>query len=321
MQALITGGAGFIGSHLADALIARGDSVVCVDDLSLGTDENIKHLGSNPRFRFEQLDVNNIERMGQILAKERIETVFHLAANSDILKGSKTPTIDLERTFTTTFSTLEAMRQAGTKNMVFASSSTVYGERLGKLAEDSGPLLPTSLYGAAKLASEAYIAAYCENFGMKAWINRFPNVVGDRSTHGVIFDFLNKLERNPRQLEILGNGEQCKPYLYVKDLVDGLLFTFQNAIEKINVYNLAPEDGIKVRRIAEILVEELGFPNVKFKFTGGDRGWVGDVPRFEYDLTKVHRLGWKAQRSSEEAIRHAVKMLIEERAAKPQGSE
>ena len=320
MQALITGGAGFIGSHLADALIARGDSVVCVDDLSLGTDKNIRHLGSNPRFRFEELDANNIERMGQILAKERIETVFHLAANSDILKGSKTPTIDLERTFNTTFSTLEAMRQAGTKNIVFASSSTVYGERPGKLAEDSGPLLPTSLYGAAKLASEAYIAAYCENFGMKAWINRFPNVVGDRSTHGVIFDFLNKLERNRQELEILGNGEQCKPYLYVKDLVDGLLFTFQNASEKINVYNLAPEDGIKVRRIAEILVEELGFPDVKFRFTGGDRGWVGDVPRFEYDLTKVHRLGWKAQRSSEEAIRHAVKMLIEERAAKPHGS-
>ena len=172
---------------------------------------------------------------------------------------------------------------------------------------------PISLYGAAKLCSESYISAYCHNFGIRAWICRFPNVVGDRSTHGVIFDFVRKLNRDPKRLEILGDGRQHKPYIYVKDLVSGILFCWQNSHETLNVYNLGVDSETTVTEIAEIVVDEMGLKDVELAYTGGDRGWKGDVPFFAYDLTKVHTLGWSASRTSNEAVRHSVRMFLANR--------
>ena len=308
---LITGGAGFVGSHLTDYLIKENNKIVCVDDLSLGKEENIKHHKDNPLFEFIKLDILKKEKLNEIFKENKFDCVFHLAANSDIEAGSKNLSIDLEKTFMTTFNVLECMKNNNVKQIVFSSTSAVYGELNKKLDEDAGPLFPISFYGASKLSSEAYISAFCENFDIKAWIVRFPNVVGERTTHGAIHDFIKKLEKNRKELIILGDGKQKKPYLYVKDLVEGLLFVWKNSDEKINYFNLGVNSSTTVDKIAEIVVKHMGLKNVKFNYTGGDRGWVGDVPRFNYDISKINRLGWKAKRTSDEAVELAVKSELE----------
>ena len=197
------------------------------------------------------------------------------------------------------------------KRIVFSSSSTVYGETPPiPLSEDYGPLLPISVYGAAKLASEGLISSFCHTFDMQAWIFRFANVVGSRCTHGVIFDFINKLRKNPEELEILGDGRQRKSYLYVSDCVDGMLFGFENAKDQINLFNLGSDGATEVNRIAEMVVDEMKLGDIKFKYTGGKRGWKGDVPRFQFDISKIKKLGWKPKYNSDEAVRKAIRDLI-----------
>ncbi len=306
MKILVTGGAGFIGSHLCDTLISQGHQVVCVDDLSLGREENIKHNSRTPDFLFIKLDINNAEELEKVFSDNRFDCVFHMAANSDIQMGATYLSVDLEKTFMTTFNVLEKMKVHGVKQLVFASSSAIYGELDTVLSEDVGPLFPISFYGAAKLSAEAYISAACENFGIQAWIMRFPNIVGERSTHGAMFDFINRLTENPAELTILGDGTQIKPYLYVADLVDALIYAWSHATDQLNFFNVGVESATDVTTIAEIIVEEMGLKDVSLKYTGGDRGWVGDVPHFRYDLSKIHKLGWKAKRSSDEAMRLAV---------------
>jgi UDP-glucose 4-epimerase len=310
MNILVTGGAGFIGSHLIDVLLEDGHTVVCVDDLSLGTEENIRHHYANPRFAFVKLDVLQTSLFNKVFAQHHPEHVFHMAANSDIQGGSANVSLDLEKTFMTTFATLQCMQKNNVQNIVFASSSTIYGEQEKALDEDTGPLFPISFYGAAKLSSEAYISAFCEQHGMKAWIFRFPNVVGGRATHGALFDFVSRIRANPVRLVILGDGTQHKPYLYVKDLVEGILFGWQRSREKINYFNLGVNSSTTVTRIAEMVVEEMGLAKVEFTYTGGSRGWIGDVHTFKYSLAKINALGWKAQRSSDEAVRLAVKAVL-----------
>jgi UDP-glucose 4-epimerase len=317
MKILVTGGAGFIGSHLIDALLTDHHEVVCIDDLSLGTLDNLRHLSSNSHFRFEKLDLNQEEKLMAIFLLENFEVVFHMAANSDIQSGAKSPIIDLNKTFLTTFHVLECMRKAQVKKLVFASTSAIYGELKTPLHESIGPLFPISLYGAAKLSSEAFLSAYGENFGIQNWIFRFPNVIGFRSTHGAMFDFMNRLKKNPLELAILGDGTQSKPYLYVEDLVEGILFGWKKAKERLNCFNLGVSSTTKVSEIAEIVVGELGLSGVKFQYSGGDRGWVGDVPQFEYDLSKINALGWTAKHTSNEAVRLAVKAEIANRRKQP----
>lgn len=309
MNILITGGAGFIGSHLDDALIARGNNLTAVDNLLLGRKENIEHLIGNPNFRFIEADLLDIEEMRAIFSKGKFDMVYHLAANSDIQKGGKDPMVDYDLTFNTTFNVLQLLKEFEIKKFFFASTSAIYGETYDVLNEDYGPLKPVSNYGAGKLASEAFISAFSSTYGIQTWITRFPNVVGERFTHGVIYDFIKKLRNNPEELEVLGNGEQCKPYVYVKDLVEAILYVIDNAEEKYNVYMIGSDSRTKVKEIAAMVIEEMGL-NAKIRYTGGDRGWVGDVPEFRYDLTKINKLGWSAPHNSNESVRLAIQKAL-----------
>jgi UDP-glucose 4-epimerase len=313
MKILVTGGAGFIGSHLCDALIGEGHNLVCVDDLSLGRISNITHLTSLPAERFQLIEIDILDRtrFPKVVETTRPDVIFHMAANSDIPRGLTDPETDLKKTFLTTIEVLLAMKESAVKRLVFASTSAIYGELDAPLTEDVGPLQPISLYGAGKLGAEAFISAFSACFGIQSWIFRFPNVVGERATHGAMFDFINKLELNPSELVVLGNGSQSKPYVYVKDLVRGILFGWVNSGNPLNCYNLGVESTTTVRTIAEIVRDEMGLPEASIRYTGGDRGWVGDVPHFRYDLTKIHHLGWRAEMTSDQAVRAAVRAELD----------
>lgn len=309
MNILVTGGAGFIGSHLVDALIERGNDITVVDNLVLGRKENIAHLLDYSRFQFVEADLLDMPKMCQVFTEGKFDMVYHLAANSDIQKGGKDPIVDYKQTFNTTFNVLQLMKKFEIKKLFFASTSAIYGETYDVLNENYGPLKPVSNYGAGKLASEAFISAFSSNYGIQTWITRFPNVVGERFTHGVIYDFIKKLRNNPEILEVLGNGEQCKPYVYVKDLVDAILFVIDHANEKYNVYMIGSDSRTKVKEIAVMVIEEMGLDS-RIHYTGGDRGWVGDVPEFRYDLTKINNLGWVAPHNSNESVRIAIQRAL-----------
>lgn len=313
MNILVAGGAGFIGSHLIDSLLDEGNSIVCADKLIMG-DQNIKHLRDNSKFKFYNCELSDQNSVDNIFRDNKIDAVYHLAANSDIQKGGKEPSIDFTDTFLTTRALLEGMRNANVKKLFFASTSAVYGEMLDvELTETTGGLMPVSYYGGAKLASEAIISSYVSMCDMSAVIFRFPNVIGPRLTHGVIYDFIKKLEKNPNRLEILGDGTQCKPYIYVLDLVEAIMHLAKEFNPGEVVYNLSVNsEGTTVTKIAEIVVEELGLENVEFSYTGGDRGWKGDVPRFKYDISKVLSTGWLPKHTSDESVRQTVRDTVEE---------
>ncbi|HUV45517.1 MAG TPA: NAD-dependent epimerase/dehydratase family protein [Dehalococcoidia bacterium] len=304
----ITGGAGFIGSHLVDRLIGSG-KVTVYDNLSSGRKDFIEHHLGKSNFHFIQADLLDFDTLNQAIANHDI--VFHLAANPDVRAGSMNTNLDLQQGTMTTHNVLAAMRVNKISKIVFASSSTVYGEAgLKPVAEDYGPLLPISLYGASKLACEGLLSAFCHLFDMQAWIFRFANVVGSRASHGVIFDFINKLKQNPGELEILGDGTQEKPYLYIDDCIDGILFGWKHSQEQVNIFNLGTDSSTNVTTIASMLVEAMGLSGVKFSYTGGERGWRGDVPQVRFDITKMKKLGWKPGYSSDEAVRQAIKVIL-----------
>ena len=307
MNILVAGGAGFIGSHLIDSLLESGHSVICADKLVMG-DNNITHLKTNPDFKFYKTDLADRQNTDRLFSENKIDAVFHLAANSDIQKGGKEPDIDFNDTFLTTRSLLESMRKADVKKLFFASTSAVYGEMPDiKLKETTGGLMPVSYYGGAKFASEAIISSYVSMCDMAVVIFRFPNVIGPRLTHGVVFDFIKKLKNNPNELTILGDGTQCKPYIYVHDLVDAIVKLTREFKAGEQVYNLSVNsEGTTVTKIAEIVVEEMGLKDVKFNYTGGDRGWKGDVPRFSYDISKILSTGWEPKFTSDQAVRQTV---------------
>ena len=309
MNILVTGGAGFIGSHLCDSLLERKNTVTVIDNLILGKIENIAHVLNRPDFKFIEEDILNYSALQQIFAAGNFDMVYHLAANSDIQKGGSNPEVDYNLTFNTTFNVLQCMREFGVKKLFFASTSAIYGETTEDLTEDFGPLLPVSNYGAGKLASEAFISAFSAGYDIQTWITRFPNVVGERFTHGVIFDFIARLRQNSSVLTVLGNGEQFKPYMYVKDLVSGILFVCENTNERLNIYNLGSESRTRVKEIAQMVIEEMELSS-KIEYTGGDRGWVGDVPEFKYNLSKIHGLGWHAMYNSNESVKLAIQKAL-----------
>jgi UDP-glucose 4-epimerase len=305
---VVTGAAGFIGSHLVDRLLSRGDRVVGVDNMVLGKRENLASALESKQFALHELDINDYPRFLECVRNvgQPIQTVWHMAANSDIAAGANDPEIDLTRTFMTTFNVLKAMHEVGIPQICFASTSAIYGDQDKVLTEDAGPLFPISNYGAMKLGSEAIISAAVERFLERAWIFRFPNVVGGRATHGAIFDFIRKLRRNATELEVLGDGTQEKPYLHVSELVDGMLFLFDRTRDKLNFHNIAPDgSATTVRQIAEAVVKVVS-PQAKIRYTGGSKGWVGDVPRFRYSIEKLKKAGWSPRMTSNEAVDLAV---------------
>lgn len=310
LKILVTGGAGFIGCHLCERLVAAGHDVVAADDLSLGRRANIAGLAGSPGFTLVEMDVSDRVALDALFAAHGFEVVFHLAANSDIARSHADPAADYVNTLGTTWSVLEAMRRNDVRQLVFASTSAIYGEAEGALREDHGPLMPISHYGAAKLASEGFISSYGENYGIQAWMPRFPNVVGGRATHGAIYDFCQRLRANPGRLEVWGNGEQIKPYLHVEDLIDAILLGWKGFSARTNVFNIAGSTRCSVRRMAEIVVEESGYP-AEISYGTGDRGWIGDVPRTAFDTGLIRSLGWEPRLDSEGAVRAAARWLFD----------
>ena len=307
---MITGGAGFIGSHLAGKLLAAGKKVVCVDNFELGKKENVEKYLDNPHFKLVELDVSNVDALSELLKQEEIERVYHLAANSDIQKSARISGVDFTNTFSTTYAVVEGMRRNDIKKLFFASTSAVYGNKSGvNLTENIGSLSPISYYGGAKLASEAFISSYAYMNEMEVLVFRFPNVIGPNLTHGVIFDFIRKLQNNPAELEILGDGTQCKPYLYVLDLVDAIIEFSLKQGKGVEVYNIGVETATTVKEIADMVCSKLGLKNVTYKYTGGNVGWKGDVPAFQYDLSKIYATGWRPAHNSNESVQATLDSL------------
>ena len=285
---LVTGAAGFIGSHLTDSLLACGHTVIGIDNLLLGTRSNLAQAFRSSHFSFIEGDLNdydsNLRSLSTHARQGEIDMVWHMAANSDIRAGTADPEVDLRHTFLSTFYALKLMRAFGCRRLAFASSSAIYGPHPGLIEENAGPLQPISNYGAMKLASEGIISAGLENFLERAWVFRFPNVVGARSTHGVIYDFLRKLRATPHELEVLGDGQQEKPYIHVSELVDAMLFIQRTAQDRLNSFNIGPDaSATTVREIAECVVGKVA-RSASIRYTGGAQGWPGDVPKFSYSI-------------------------------------
>ena len=309
MVTLVTGGAGFVGSHLVDCLIETGQKVRIFDNLSSGRLSFLSHHGDSVEIiEGDLLDIDAVKN-----AMKGVDIVYHLAANPDIRLGTEITDTDLKQGTVATYNVLEAMRVSGVSKIAFASSSVVYGEaKLMPTPENYGPLFPISLYGASKLGSEALITSWVGTFGLQAWIFRFANIVGARGTHGVIFDFIHKLKNDNSRLEVLGNGLQEKSYMEVKECVNAILHVYNTQNKQINLFNLGSHDTCSVKRIAEIVTEETGFKDAKIEYTGGSRGWAGDIPRARLGIEKMLSTGYAVEYNSEDAVRYTARSLIKE---------
>ncbi len=309
MRVFITGGAGFIGSNLADQLLAQGNDVVVYDNFSTGQRKFVEHNIQHPRYTLIEGDVLDSSKLKD--AMRNCERVFHFQANADVRGGIKHTSVDLEQNILGTHNVLESMRQNGIKSIAFASSATVYGEPdLIPTPENIAPL-QTSLYGASKFSAEALIQAYCEYFDITGWIFRFVSFMGPRYTHGVIFDFMKKLRSDPHTLHILGDGTQRKSYLHVKDGISAILTAIEKSSEKVNIFNLGNREWINVTDLADLVCETLGMHDVHYTFAGGIRGWKGDTPFVHLDIGKISALGWEPQFTVANTIKDTVKYLAD----------
>lgn len=310
MKYFVTGGAGFIGSNMVDRLLSNQENFVKVyDNLSTGNIKFLDEAKKNERFEFVEADLLDDKRL--IKEMEGCDFVFHFAANADIRFGLEHPRKDLEQNTIATFNVLEAMRLNGIKRIAFPSTGPVYGEsKVIPTPEDAPMPIQTSLYGASKLACEGMIEAYCEGFGFTAYIYRFVSILGERYTHGHVFDFVKKLTENPNKLYILGNGKQRKSYLYIQDCLDAILLSIEKSTDKVNIYNLGVDDFCEVNDSAGWVSEELGY-TPEFEYSGGDRGWVGDNPFIYLDTKKICNLGWKPKYTIEEGVKKTVRFLME----------
>ncbi len=307
----VTGGAGFIGSHVVDLLVSAGARVTVVDSLISSTDAHIAAYAKSGKITFLRQDLTDLEATTK--AMEGHDVVWHLAANTDIPSGFTKHRLDLDNDVVATWSVLEAMTKTGVKDLIFSSTGAVYGESIqGTFAERSGPLVPLSLYGAGKIASEAFISAYCNLFGIRAWMFRFGNVIGERTNHGIIYDFIAKLKKSPKKLEVLGTGKGEKNYFLVEECIHGMLYTYGRLPDGPFpvLVNLGTDSTSKIMEIAEIIIEEMALENVEYSFTNTPRGWPGNQPVVLLDTTKIHELGWWAQRTSNDAVRIATRRLL-----------
>lgn len=309
----LVGGAGFIGSHFVDALLAQQfvEKVTLYDNFSSGKEWHYQHHNQDPRLSVIKGDVKDSAKLNQSILNH--EVVFHFAANPDIARAALEPSIDFTEGIYLTHQVLEAARLAKVKRLLYTSGSGVYGEVATESHENQAGMYPISTYGASKLASEAFISSYCHMFDLSACLFRFANVVGSRQTHGVGYDFIRKLNHDPYKLEILGDGSQSKSYIHIKDVVAAVLLAYSKLEKKFEVYNVATSDFISVNEIAQITLEcmQINHP-VIFNYTGGDRGWKGDVPKVRLNTEKIRRLGWHCHYSSAEAVRNALLSMIDD---------
>ncbi len=309
MRTLVTGGAGFIGSHLVDELVRRDHQVIVYDNLSTGFKRHLEALLSQNRITLVDGDLLDEERLNT--AMSGVDSVFHLAANADVRGGKSNTRVDLEQNIVGTHRVLEAMRINGASQIVFTSSATVYGEPDVFPTPETYAPLQTSVYGASKLAAEAMIQAYGEYFGIKSFSFRFVSWIGERYSHGVVFDFIKKLQKNPSELEILGDGNQKKSYLHVEDGVNAIFMAIDNMPDLKNVVNLGHSDYLNVVDLADIVVQEMGLKEVNYRFTGGVRGWLGDSPFVHLDISKIRGAGFEPEVSIEDGIRRTVRYILE----------
>lgn len=311
MRYFITGGAGFIGSNMVDRILSLDEtnSVTVFDDLRSGHEEYLSHHMGHPNFTFVRGDLLELDAVKAAIGGH--DFVFHFAANADIAKSMTDTSLDVNLSVITTYNVLEAMRVAGVRKIAYSSGSGVYGD-VGDLAtaEDFGPLLPISLYGAAKISAESLISAFCYMFDMQGWIFRFANVVGVRQTHGVVYDFVRRLLCDGTRLPIMGDGTQSKSYVDVTDVLDAMLFCIANAGETVNTFNAGTDDHITVAEIAQRVIRFMKLKDIELDFSGGDRGWKGDVPIVRLDLRKIHAVGWKARYTSAEAIERSIGPIL-----------
>jgi UDP-glucose 4-epimerase len=305
-RVFVSGGAGFIGSHLVDELLAREASVVVYDDLRTGRRE---FLPQAVHSRVVLVEKDVLDRNALTAAMAGCDFVFHFQANADVRGGAANTRVDLEQNTIATWNVLEAMRETGIKGICFASSATVYGEpEAFPTPEDYAPL-QTSLYGASKYACEAMIQAYGEYYGIRSFVYRFVSWIGERYTHGIVFDVLRKLQRDSARLPLLGDGTQRKSYLYVKDGVRGIMLGIERAEGRKNIFNLGHDYFLTVVDVVRIILEELELRDVRLEFAGGARGWLGDSPLVHLDTSKLKRLGWQPETSIEEGIRRTTRFL------------
>jgi UDP-glucose 4-epimerase len=307
MRAFVTGGAGFIGSTLVDRLLDDGHTVVAFDNFSTGHEGFLKRASARPGFTLVRADTLQSRALADAMAGA--DVVFHLAANADVRFGTNDPRRDLEQNTIATFNVLEAMRETGVRRIAFSSTGSIYGETDVIPTPESAPFpVQTSLYGASKLAGEGLIQAYCEGFGFEAWIFRFVSILGERYTHGHVFDFYTSLSADPRRLRVLGDGRQRKSYLYVRDCVDAILLAMARSSEKLNIFNLGTDEFCEVNQSVGWITERLGVSPV-LEYTGGDRGWIGDNPFIFLDTSRIRKLGWTPRLSIREAVLKTVDYL------------
>jgi len=304
---IVTGCAGFIGSRLVEELLSRSNRVVGVDNFSTGRRQFNDGVITNPNFRLIECDLLNLFALKS--AFEGCDAVFHLAANADVRFGTDNTSKDLEQNTIATYNVLEAMRANGIRKIAFSSTGSVYGEASVVPTPEDGPFpIQTSLYGASKAAGEGLIAAYCEGFGFQSWIFRFVSILGERYTHGHVFDFYQKLKIDPNRLPVLGNGKQRKSYLYVQDCIDAILLAMDKAQDKVNIFNLGVDGYCEVNDSIGWICEELGI-KPKLEYSGGDRGWIGDNPFIFLDTKKIQSLGWKPKFGIREGVVKTVQYL------------
>jgi len=312
-RVVVTGGAGFIGSHIVDALMVKGCEVVVIDNLSTGSINNISHHIKSPYFKLIIEDLK-CRRGKWFPAIRESDVVFHFAANPEVRLSTVDPETHFNDNVVATFNLLEAIRRFDIEELVFASSSSVYGEVKSIPVNETAPLRPVSVYGASKVACESLIHAYSELYGLRALICRYANVVGPRLKHGVVYDFVVKLIKNPNQLEILGDGTQRRSYIYIDDAVKATMVVLQHARKRFDVYNIANVDHIIVKEVADIVVSCMGQSNVKYVYkpVAHGIGWKGDVKCVVLDITKLIRIGFRPKIHSAEAIRRTAKYLFKE---------
>ena len=311
MKCLVTGAAGFIGSNLVDRLLQEGHEVVGFDNFSTGQDEFLQNAGKSPHFRLERRDLLDLEAVEY--AASGIEIVFHLAANADVRFGTDHPRRDLEQNTIATWNVLEAMRRKGVKRIAFSSTGSVYGEATVIPTPEDCPFpVQTSLYGASKLAAEGLIEAYAEGFGIQAYIFRFVSILGNRYTHGHIFDFYKQLLEHPERLNVLGDGTQRKSYLYIEDCVDAILLAVEKAPDRVNILNLGTDEYCQVNDSIRWICEDLEV-QPELAYSGGNRGWIGDNPFIWLDCSGMRQLGWKPRFSIREAVLRTLDYLRAEK--------